>query len=260
MRHFRDETNGRHVTIWTDHQPLVTAFKAHSNNHDPIANNQLMEVSMYSNDVRYITRKNNAVADFLSRPNGTPLGAEYQLPDPDPDFVDPPTIAALQATANLETVSHQALADAQATCPEVENHKQGHAPKTVNMAHVEFTPGVWLYCDTTVGKKARPLVPVSFRKLIFNFYHQLNHPGQKPTTKKIEDRYYWPDMRKDIAQWVATCQDCLKCKPHKTIRPATNHQPILPKRFSQLMVDVIGPLPQSEGMKYLLTVVDRTSR
>ena len=68
MRHFRDETNGRHVTIFTDHEPLVSAFRSHSNNHDPVATNQLMEVSMYTNDVRYLPGRSNAVADLMSRP------------------------------------------------------------------------------------------------------------------------------------------------------------------------------------------------
>ena len=260
MRHFRDETNGRHVTIFTDHEPLVSAFRSHSNNHDPVAINQLMEVSMYSNDVRYLPGRSNAVADLMSRPEGVTLGSDYQLPDPDPDFVDVPTLAALCETPTLETVSHTDLASAQLSCTEVANHRAGKHPSGVNMADVEFTPGVWLYCDTTAGKKVRPLVPKKFRKQIFDMYHMLCHPGQKPTLKKVQDRYYWPEMGKDVAKWTSECQACIKCKPHKTIRPETSHQPIMPKRFTQLMVDVIGPLPESNGYKYLLTVLCRTSR
>ena len=37
-------------------------------------------------------------------------------------------------------------------------------------------------------------------------------------------------------------------------------RPVLPKRFSDVMVDVCGPLPESEGKRYLLTVICRTSR
>ena len=68
---------------------------------------------MYTNDVRYLPGRSNAVADLMSRPEGVPLGTAYQLPDPDPDYVDVPTLAALHNNGNaLETVGHSQLAKA----------------------------------------------------------------------------------------------------------------------------------------------------
>ena len=32
------------------------------------------------------------------------------------------------------------------------------------------------------------------------------------------------------------------------------------KRFTHCHVDIVGPLPESEGYKYLLTIIDRTTR
>ena len=37
-------------------------------------------------------------------------------------------------------------------------------------------------------------------------------------------------------------------------------RPVLQPRFQELEVDLVGPLPPSEGHTHLLTVVDRTSR
>ena len=42
--------------------------------------------------------------------------------------------------------------------------------------------------------------------------------------------------------------------------PDMNPRPVMPRRFSDVMVDICGPLPESEGMRYLMTMVDRTSR
>ena len=89
---------------------------------------------------------------------------------------------AQQAVA-LETINHTALADAQAQCPEVSHHLNGQHPAQVSIKKVEFLPGLWLVCDISTNK-ARPLVPESFRKTIFNMYHQIRHPGPIPTLKK----------------------------------------------------------------------------
>ena len=67
-------------------------------------------------------------------------------------------------------------------------------------------------------------------------------------------------MRKEIANYVATCHECLACKPHRTIKPQRDPRPVLQPRFTDLSVDIVGPLPPSEGHTHLLTIVDRTSR
>ena len=56
------------------------------------------------------------------------------------------------------------------------------------------------------------------------------------------------------------CQDCQAVKPYKAIRPVVAQIPVPDKRFSSVQIDVVGPLPQSQGMKYMLTIFDRTTR
>ena len=46
LRYFLDDINGRELVIWTDHRPLVGAFKGpNTMPHDPIAENQIQEIS-----------------------------------------------------------------------------------------------------------------------------------------------------------------------------------------------------------------------
>ena len=52
----------------------------------------------------------------------------------------------------------------------------------------------------------------------------------------------------------------MECKIFKTINPPLKNKPVSPARFSQLEIDVVGPLPQSEGQRYLLTIICRTTR
>ena len=255
IRHFIDEIQGRHLIVYTDHRPIVGAFKSqNSQNYDPIAMNHIQEIANHTSDIRFLSGKSNIVADWLSRPPDTPLGKVHQMPSQN-DL----EIAALQSIA-LETVSHENLAKAQAKCPEVDAHLQGLHQKDLKIEKIEFSPGIFLVCDTSNGKKARPIVPKPMRDLIIKLYHQLNHPGQKVTNKKVQDQYYWPNMRKDISLFVKTCHHCQACKINKSVMPATKQLQVPDRRFSELQIDVVGPLPESEGMRYLLTILDRTTR
>ena len=73
--------------MFTDHKPIIGAFKApNSQPYDPIAQQHIQEISNFTNDIRYVTGKSNAVADWLSRPPEVPIGHAYRLPDPDIDI------------------------------------------------------------------------------------------------------------------------------------------------------------------------------
>ena len=63
-----------------------------------------------------------------------------------------------------------------------------------------------------------------------------------------------------LFQQFLQCITCLACKSKRTIQPPVSHIPVQPKRFSQLMFDIVGPLTPSFGYRYLLTVTCRTSR
>ena len=53
LRHFNAETNGRHTVIFTDHKPLLGAFKSpNSQAHDPIAMNHLQEIATNQDNLR----------------------------------------------------------------------------------------------------------------------------------------------------------------------------------------------------------------
>ena len=67
-------------------------------------------------------------------------------------------------------------------------------------------------------------------------------------------------MKKEITNYVKTCHGCQEAKPSKVIPPNFGHFSVPDQRFSHCHIDVVGPLPESEGYRYLLTVQDRTTR
>ena len=67
-------------------------------------------------------------------------------------------------------------------------------------------------------------------------------------------------MRHDILQWARQCQACATCKV--TIHAKPTVLPILvpSERFGHVHVDIVGPFSSDQDLKYLLTMIDRTTR
>ena len=96
--------------------------------------------------------------------------------------------------------------------------------------------------------------------MVIKLHHMLSHPGQSETIRKVKNTYYWPTLRTDVAKFVNECQACQAVKPFKTIKPVVKHVQVPDQRFSSLQIDLVGPLPESEQMRYLLTILDTTTR
>nr|XP_054761143.1 uncharacterized protein LOC129267455 [Lytechinus pictus] len=116
-----------------------------------------------------------------------------------------------------------------------------------------------ILCDISTGT-ARPLVPVKHRRAIFDSLHGLSHPGIRATQKLITERFVWPSINADVRKWAKTCLECQKCKVHRHTKAPLGTFTSPDARFSHVHIDLVGPLPSSEGNNYLLTCVDRYTR
>ncbi|KAL7640064.1 UNVERIFIED_CONTAM: hypothetical protein RMT77_009478 [Armadillidium vulgare] len=116
-----------------------------------------------------------------------------------------------------------------------------------------------LVCDTSTGSP-RPLVPSSFRKQVFYSLNDLAHPGISATQKLVALRFVWPNMQSDLKTWARACLSCQRTKVHRHTKAPLGE--FLPpgERFQHVHVDLVGPIPPSDGCSYLLTCVDRFTR
>ena len=104
------------------------------------------------------------------------------------------------------------------------------------------------------------MIPAGSRDLVLNLLHHADHPGIKETTRRAARQYYWPKMRQNTADFVRSCHPCQIAKQSRTINPGVGDFEVPDKRFSFIHLDIVGPLPKSEGYSYLLTCYDRCSR
>ena len=70
-----------------------------------------------------------------------------------------------------------------------------------------YPDGPELVCDISNGSP-RPVVPLNFRRQVFNAIHNLSHPGKKATQKLISETFVWHGLNKEVNQWVKECLAC----------------------------------------------------
>ncbi|CAI5673187.1 unnamed protein product [Oreochromis niloticus] len=192
---------------------------------------QLAAISEFTTDIRHVAGKSNHVADCLSRALVSPvfLGIDYSAMAADQS--GDPDILELKSTQTGLILEDRPMQDG----------------------------GPFLVCDVSTGRP-RPVVPVSWRRRVFDSVHALSHPGVRASVKLVSSKFVWPGLRKSVKEWASACIPCQRAKVHKHIKAPLEQFFIPGKRFDHVHVDLVGPLPPSQGFTHLLTVVDRTTR
>ena len=240
VRHWRHLLEGRRFKLLTDHKPLPAAIKRASQPWSARQQRQLSYLSEFDLEFVHLPGDENVVADALSRPPPASV-----LPD----------LASLAVSPDCAGVNFKRMAELQKKCPEV---AQLASSPSLHVMEI-VVGGESLMCDVSTGVP-RPLVPVAMRQAVFTVLHNLSHPGRRASARLVSSRFVWRGMAREVRSWAAQCVPCQKSKVSRHVTAPILHVPVPEVPFSALNLDIVGPLPVSSGMKYLLTVVDRTTR
>lgn len=222
---------GRHFVIYTDHKPITYAFQQKDQKCSPRQFNYLDYISQFTTDIQHIAGKDNVTADTLSR------------------------IEAISSPVKTEVLAHK-----QETDPELRDLLSGLTKSSLKLEKIPI-PGtnVTVYCDVT-QPRPRPFVTKELRRQVFQTLHQLSHPGAKSTIKLITERFVWPSVRKDCRDWVKSCLACQRSKVFRHTSAPLGGFTLPEARFSEVHIDLVGPLPPSGDFRYCLTAIDRFTR
>lgn len=232
VEYFRYMLEGRRFVIFTDHKPLTFAMDSNSNSRLPHEQRYLKYISCFTTDIRHISGSNNVVADALSRVAtiSTPCPIDY-----DQMAVDQANDNELQQLLTSSTSLKLVL----------------------KQTPLAAKP---LYCDVSMDGKIRPFVPEKHRNSVLQFLHSIAHPGIRATRRLLSDRFVWSSMNKDVRNFVKCCVSCQRSKIHRHTRAPLDSFDLPKERFRHIHLDLVGPLPPSNGQRYLLTIVDRFTR
>jgi hypothetical protein len=180
----------------------------------------------------YLPGLKNVVADFLSR-------------------LTPQATGSVAATTAADPVDFEEMFTKQHCCPEMQCLLSGRSLKLA----FRLTGAQHLAGDVSTGTFRR-IVPLKFRKAIFDHFHNVAHPGRLASRRIISSRFVWRGLLSDIAAWSCGCLACQWGKIHRNTRLAPQLIPIPQRRFSHLHVDLVGPLQYSNNFNYIFTITN----
>ena len=108
------------------------------------------------------------------------------------------------------------------------------------------------------------VLPQKCRKVVLELAHNIplaGHKGKNKTAQRIMQRFYWPTLYKDTAEYCRTCAECQKTSNRKGRPAPLISLPIIEEPFQRIAMDIVGPLPRSRsGKRYVLVVCDYATR
>ena len=90
-------------------------------------------------------------------------------------------------------------------------------------------------------------------------YHCAAHVGIKATNRILQDRFVHPRLKLAVSAFVQSCHACATSKVTRNTKAPLQQLPVPPGRFHTVHVDLVT-MESSRGMRYILTMIDRTTR
>ena len=263
VKHFRVYLYGQKFVIATDHQALKWLNEMREP--QPRLARWIIELGEYDYEIEYKSGKTNGNADALSRipTEDKPLEVDYEMEE---------RLCAVSIATGSQR-EEQMKDEAIKTLIEwKENHETRPDFKAdagdedlrilwLQWKRLKVVNGV-LYREYTEDDSINLqfIVPKLLRVKIMGEIHDSwcgGHLGQDKTLGKLDQRYYWPRITKELKKYI---QSCDKCAMNKTPREYAR-APLKPIRathpFELVTSDVQGPFPLSKlGNKYIVTFHD----
>ncbi|GJV64583.1 putative reverse transcriptase domain-containing protein [Tanacetum coccineum] len=88
------------------------------------------------------------------------------------------------------------------------------------------------------------------------------HPGADKMYYDLRDLYWWPGMKRDIAEYVSRCLMCSKIKAEHQKPSGLLQQPEIPEwKWEKITMDLVTKLPNSSsGYDAIWVIVDRLTK
>ena len=152
----------------------------------------------------------------------------------------PPAVAAVVPPASTGLLNWAQLATEQTSCEDLAV-LCAKRPHNLVAVKVEGIPVWW---DVSKGVWW-PVVPKDFRQQVFDAIHGLAHPGVRATTLLVSKRFVWPGLATDVKEWGRRCVTCCRANLTHVQHSGVEKIPIPGACFSDMHMDLVGPLPAS---------------
>lgn len=229
---------GSHFIIRTDH--LSLKYLLDQKITTLMQQKWLTKLLGYDYEIIYKSGQENRVADALSR-------QELQ------------GSVALNALSVVQTDWLLPLKQAWETDPELQVIIQDLISDPLSHKHYLWQHGLLTYKDRLVVGASD-----SIRNAVLQEIHSSplgGHSGTERTFKRAKRSFFWKGMKSSVIHFVTHCDVCQRNK-HETVASPGLLQPLpIPEKlWTDISMDFIEGLPNSNGKSVILVVVDRLSK
>jgi len=99
---------------------------------------------------------------------------------------------------------------------------------------------------------------------ILKGYHDpadIGHPGQHRMLELLTRTYWWPGIKEDVKKYIQGCFKCQQNKVQHQRKTGELHPLEIPEGpWQDISINIIGPLPKSNGMDAIVVIVDRFTK
>lgn len=265
VRKYRAYLEGYHFIAETDHQSLK--WLMHLEKPTGRLARWVLELQQMDFEVKYRKGTQNRVADALSR---------YPVEVSEPAETEERVVAAMETKTIEGKEDNGGEAQVETTEDEGVWYKrilQKVKEEPWKFPNYRIDDGRLLRRTRTSSNKAenydatlewKMCVPEHLRKRVLLENHDqatAGHLGSYKTSKRVSDRYFWPGWKRDVRQYVRSCESCQRHKVEQL--PPVGYmylrQPKGP--WVSVSTDLMGPLPRTKrGNRFILLFQDTFSK
>ena len=238
--------------VWTDHENLKYFREPHKLNGRQAR--WYLKLQDYDFTLRHIPGKTNTKADILSRKdqvNTKEDNKDVQLLKDE--------MWTRRTTARVIMLGRQVAPEENDIMKKI--RKNNTREKEVIQALKQENGLTWEE-DDVVYVEGRIYVPNNkgLKEEILREHHNpadVRHPGQHRMQELIKRTYWWPGLKEDIKKYVQGCTKCQQNKVQHQRKAGELHPLEIPEGpWQDISIDMIGPLPRSNGMDTIVVIVD----
>ncbi|CAC5412398.1 unnamed protein product [Mytilus coruscus] len=238
-----------------------------------------LNITGYNCTIQYIPGPKNVCADFMSRlPSDE---KQNENPDPYPDISDN-TYEINVINSNrfhfTDFANNDQLVE---DIPEKENFQfeefdmsieqvkdktlrelkeqlvSDKVPEAVQNKYIIIDDILYYISNIDNDPIIRLYIPSHIKQAVVEQYHDGNgHMGMDKTLDSIRQKYFWPNMFKELYNYVTTCVPCQSRNLQK-VRAPIQETKIPPYPFCHVGVDLSVPYPTTmSGNRYIIGFID----
>jgi len=136
--------------------------------------------------------------------------------------------------------------------------------KKIKQHDKKLKSSLFSYIEGVLHFQKRIIVPSALKARLLKSFHDAptsGHQGVDRTFEKLQRYYWWPNMKKDVQNYVASCDVCCRSKirrhkPYGKLQPL----PIPSKPWEVIGVDFIVYLPTSQNCTCIMVVSDHLTK